>query len=542
MTAHGTSEAVAERGKRTTPVHAACAIPRRIAAGALAAVVWLTAAAPAVAQDSDYDAIRSWVEAHQAPVVEELVTLLSIPNVASDLPNIRRNADLLVEMLEERGIEARLLETGGPPVVFGELNVPGASTTVLFYCHYDGQPVDPAAWVGHSPWEPVLREASLAEGAGIRPWPEGPEARYEDDWRIYARSASDDKSPIVGLLAAIDALRAQGLELTANVKFLFEGDEEIGSPHLPEALRAHADLLAADVAIFADGPVHPSGAPSVGMGVRGIVTAEITVYGPAQPLHSGHYGNWAPNPAERLIELLATTQDETGRVTIEGWYEDVVPLGPADSAALETLPDDPAELRELAIAEPEGEGRSRWEMVTLPSFNVRGIRSGWVGEEARTIVPDRAIASLDLRLVPDVRPRDQVELFIAHVRRQGYHVVSEEPDLETRLAHPRLAKVVSRDGYPAVRTPLDHPAARTLVGELRRAHAEELVVIPTYGGSIPGYLFPEVLGAAFVNLPIVNPDNNQHSPNENLRLGHFFEGIISLAAALRAPWEGELVP
>lgn len=489
----------------------------------------------ATGQETDYGELRRWVDAHRGAVVHELVPLLAIPNVASDAPNIRRNADLLVLMLERRGMEARLLETGGPPLVYGELDVPGATTTLLVYCHYDGQPVDADRWIGHAPWDPVLREGPLESSPAIRRWP-GPEDAYADDWRIYARSASDDKAPIVALLAALDALDAQGLAPSARLKVLLDGEEEAGSPRLLAALRAHADLLEADVAIFADGPVHPSGRPSVGMGVRGIVTAELTVYGPKVSLHSGHYGNWAPNPAERLAELLATMQDAGGRVTIDGWYDDVLPLLPADEEALARLPDDPSELRSLGIAEPEGEGRSRWEMVTLPSLNVRGLRSAWVGEEARTIVPDRATSSLDFRLVPDIRPEDQVARFVAHVERQGYRVVRGEPDDSMRLAHPRLARIVAGAGYPAVRTTLGHPRARSLIAELRRAHGGELVVIPTYGGSIPGHLFPDVLGAAFVNLPIVNPDNNQHGPNENVRLGHLFEGVATLAAALRAPW------
>jgi acetylornithine deacetylase/succinyl-diaminopimelate desuccinylase-like protein len=479
------------------------------------------------------ESVAAYVDAHRREIAVELIDFLALPNVAADAANIRVNARRVKEMMEQRGIRTQLLETGGPPMVFGEIKVPGATRTILFYCHYDGQPADPSRWIGHAPWEPVLRNGTLETSPETFALPaEGP---IEDEWRIYARSASDDKSPIVALLAALDALRASGLEPTSNLKFIFEGDEEASSPNLDRMVRENADLLAADIAVIADGPRHSSGRPTAVFGVRGIVTAEITVYGPTVPLHSGHYANWAPNPAEALAELLATMQAEDGSVTIAGWYSDVLPLGPADSAALAALPDEEEERRRLGIAEPEGDGRSRWEMVTLPSFNVRGLQSAWIGDQARTIVPDRAIASLDFRLVRDIQPLDQVERFIGHVQEQGYHVVSEEPDLATRLANPRLAKIVSTRGYPAVRTPLDDPSAQAVVEAVREATGEEPVVIPTHGGSVPGYVFPDYLGATFVLLPMVNPDNNQHSPNENLRLGNLFDGISIYAGVMMMP-------
>ena len=511
---------------------------RALSRTALAATLLpLTALAVALgAQESASGAhdVKAYVDEHRREITAELIDFLALPNVAADSDNIRRNAVRLREMMEARRIATRLLETDGPPMVFGELNVPGATRTILFYCHYDGQPADPSRWVGHEPWEPVLRDGTLEISPETFSLP-GEGTPIEDDWRVYARSASDDKSPIIALLTALDALEAAGLAPSSNLKFLFEGDEEAGSPNLDRMVREHADLLAADIAVIADGPRHSSGRPTAVFGVRGIVSVELTVYGPTVPVHSGHYANWAPNPAEALVELLATTQAEDGSVTIAGWYADVLPLGPADTAALAALPSEEEERLRLGIAQPEGGGRSRWEMVTLPSFNVRGLRSAWVGDQARTIVPDRAIASLDFRLVRDIQPRDQVERFIGHVEEQGYHVVYEEPDLDTRLAHPRLAKISSSRGYPAVRTPLDDPAARVVVEAVRDGTGEEPVVIPTHGGSVPGYVFPDYLGATFVLLPIVNPDNNQHSPNENLRLGHLFDGISIYAAVMLMP-------
>jgi len=477
------------------------------------------------------DPVAAYVNAHQPQIVRELVDLLSIPNVAADSANIRRNADLLARMMEKRGIRTRILETNGPPMVYGELPVKGATTTLLLYAHYDGQPVDPARWVGHRPWEPVLRDAPLDRGGKIIPIPE--RGLMDPEWRLYARSASDDKAPIVALLAALDALKASGRAPTVNLKFLFEGDEEAGSPNLEALVREHGALLRSDLVVMADGPQHASGRPTLVFGVRGITSAQITVYGPNRPLHSGHHGNWAPNPAMELARLLASMKDERGRVTIAGWYDDVVPLTAEERAALAAVPDDPPAA--FGFAEPEGgPGASRLERVSLPSLNVRGLSSLYVGDEARTLVPAQAVAELDLRVVPAVQPGKQVERLIAHVRAQGYHVVTEDPDSATRVRHPKIARVLAREsGYAGVRTPLSHPVARRVVEAVRRASPEPPVVMPMTGGSIPAAWFPEVLGTQVIIIPIVNPDNNQHAENENVRLGNLWDGVRTYAAVMR---------
>src|SRR5213596_867406 len=241
--------------------------------------------------------------------------------------------------------------SGRGPVVFGKLLSPEAKRTVIFYAHYDGQPVDPTAWTDGAPFEPVLRSAAIEAGGKRIPFPtNGANTRgaYNDDWRIYARSSSDDKSPIVALLAALDALRAKNIPLAVNLKVIFEGEEEAGSPNLERTLELHKNLLAGDVLITADGPVHQSGKPLVFFGNRGVFGLEITAYGPVRALHSGHYGNWAPNPALELSRLLASMKDADGHVLIDGYYDDVTPLSDADKNAIAELPDNDAELeREL---------------------------------------------------------------------------------------------------------------------------------------------------------------------------------------------------
>ncbi|MGH7480687.1 MAG: peptidase dimerization domain-containing protein, partial [Longimicrobiales bacterium] len=280
---------------------------------------------------------------------------------------------------------------------------------------------------------------------------------------------------------------------------------------------------------------HASGRPTVVFGVRGITTVRIVAYGAARPLHSGHFGNWAPNPAQMLAELLASMKDDAGRVTIADFYDDVVPLSPEERAAIAALPvDRPAD---YGFAVPEGgPGAVRLERVSLPSLNVRGLAAGAVGAQARTIVPDSAIAELDLRLVPNIQPRDQVERLVAHVRAQGWHVMTglEPPGPEVRASHAKVAWLPARvAGYPATRTPFTHPVARRVVGAVRDWTDQEPALLPIMGGSVPGVWFPVLGGTQLILLPIVNEDNNQHAPNENLRLGAFFDGIAIYAAVMR---------
>ena len=469
-------------------------------------------------------------------IVRELVEFLAIPNVASDSLNIQKNAAHLMEMLEARGIETHLLPVAGRgPVVFGKLMSGEAKRTVIFYAHYDGQPVDPAAWTDGAPFEPMLRSAAIEAGGKRIPFPAngaGTRGVYNDDWRIYARSASDDKSPIVALLTALDALRAKRIPLVVNLKVIFEGEEEAGSPNLQKTLELHKNLLGADLLITADGPVHQSGRPLVFFGNRGDIGIDLTIYGPVRALHSGHYGNWAPNPAMELSRLLASMKDEDGRVLIPGYYDDVTPLGEAEKKALADMPENDADLeRELGIAKPEGGGKKLVELIMEPSLNVRGLRSAYVGTQAQNVVPDRAEASLEARLVKGEDPRKKFEQIAGFIARQGFFVVDHEPTLEERRAHERIAKVIYEGGYRASRTPMDLPMSKAIVEVVKGAAGKDTVVMPSTGGSVPMYIFDD-LGLQWVGVPIVNYDNHQHSSDENLRLGHFWRGMEIYGAIL----------
>ncbi len=481
--------------------------------------------------------VRDYRMENEDRIIRELSEFLSIPNIASDTPNIQKNAAHLVGMLEARGIETHLLPiTGRGPVVFGKLMAPEAKRTVIFYAHYDGQPVDAAAWTAGTPFEPAVWDGAIEAGAKPVPFSatgaqQGAEY-YEDDWRIYARSASDDKGPIVALLAAIDALQAKKIPLSVNLKVIFEGEEEAGSTNLQRALELHKNLVGADLLITADGPVHQSGRPLVFFGNRGDIGIEITVYGPVRALHSGHYGNWAPNPAMGLSRLLASMKDADGRVLIEGFYDDVAPLSEVEKKALAAMPDNDADLeRELGIAKPEGGGKKLVELIMQPSLNIRGLRSAYVGEQAQNVVPDRAEASLEARLVKGEEPKRKFEQIAAFIQKQGFYVIDHEPTMEERRAHARIAKVVYEGGYRASRTPMDLPMSKAIVEVVRAAAGHDTVVMPSSGGSVPMYIF-EDLGLPWIGVPIVNYDNHQHSSDENLRLGQFWRGMEIYGAIL----------
>jgi acetylornithine deacetylase/succinyl-diaminopimelate desuccinylase-like protein len=503
--------------------------------------------------------IRQWRFSYFRVVMDELRALLSIPNFASDTANIQRNAAMLVEMLHKRGFETQLLPIEGRgPVVFGKLAVPDATRTVIFYMHYDGQSVDSATWTGTKPYEPTLRDGPIEAGGKIVPFPTDP-IDYKDNWRLYARSAGDDKSPIVALLSAIDALRDRDIPLGVNVKVVFDGEEEGGSPNLERTIMARRELFAGDLLINGDGPVHQSGRMQLLFGNRGIVSAQITVYGPLHSLHSGHYGNWAPNPAMRLAQLLASMKDENGRVLVAHFYEGVAPLGPTALKALQELPANEADLeRDLAIPHPDGSGKKLVELLTEPSLNIDGLRSGDVGAATRTIIPDSATAAVDMRLVKNIAPKTQFERLVAHIRAQGYFVTSDEPTAGERRAHDKIARVTSNEGYPASLTSMDLPVSKAIARVVGLASCEDwgwketgrrggalaidativdtcngkgIVLMPLVGGSSPMYIF-ENLGLPVINVPIVNYDDNQHSPNENLKIGLFWRGIEIYGAIL----------
>ena len=479
--------------------------------------------------------IRDYRRAHERQIIDEFTRFLAIPNVASDKENVRRSAQFIVEMMLRRGLNPQLLEAktkDTPPAVYGEWKVAGATQAIILYAHYDGQPVDPKAWTASPPFQPTWRSARADKGGQIVTLPASGDLNAE--WRIYARGASDDKAGVMGILTAFEALKAQNATPSFNIKFLFEGEEEAGSPHLGEIIDLHKELLQSVAWIICDGPVHQSGRKEVVFGARGDQNVDVTVYGPKRPLHSGHYGNWAPNPAMLLAHLLASMKDATGHVTIDGWYEGVEPLGDAERRAIAEAPAYDDQIRaELGLAKTEGNGKLLMEMINQPSLNINGISSGDVGALARNVIPTTATTVLDLRLVKGNDYQRQIRHLTDHIKGQGFLVIDHEPSDAERQEHALIAKVTARaGGYNAERTRMDLPISLAVIKAVQSTSADPIVKLPTSGGSLPLSIITDRLQTVTISVPIANYDNNQHAENENLRLQNLWDGIETLAAVM----------
>ena len=480
--------------------------------------------------------VNKYISGRAHDILSEFSRFLSLPNHASSPEATKRNAAFIKEMFEKRGVKIEISELpGAAPFIYGEYIVPDADHTLLLYAHYDGQPVNTARW-NSNPWKPVIRTNAIDKSGEFRPFPDQGE-HVDPDWRIYARSASDDKAPFVAIASAFDALRENNINITSNLKFIFEGEEEIGSPHLAEYLRQQKEKLNADILLICDGPVHQSGKPQLYFGARGFGGLDITVYGPQRSLHSGHYGNWAPNPSLLLVHLLASMKDTDGMVLIDDFYNDTEPLSEEETNKIRSFPDVSEELRKQSgIAKPEGNDVTLIERLLLPSLNIRGIDGGPVGKKAQNVIPSSASASIDIRLVKGNDPAVILDRVEDHIRKQGYYIIREEPGTETRMKYPRLAKITRHEGYPAVRTRMDLPEIRSIIETARRSAGEEVVLLPTMGASLPLYMFEDILDTPIAGIPIANHDNNQHGPDENIRIGNLWYGVRLFTSLFTGFW------
>ncbi len=469
--------------------------------------------------------IRTYRKKHEASILADFADLLRFPNVASDTGAMRVLAKHILSKLTERGIPARLLEfEGSPPAILGEITVPGATKTVALYVHYDGQPVIAREWTD-GPWTPTIRTGSIELGGALVPWPrEG--SRVDPNWRVFARSTSDDKAPIVAILAAIDALRASRIPLSTNIKLFFEGEEEAGSPHLTGLLQRHASLLKADLWLVCDGPAHPTGHPQLVLGARGPLGATITAYGATRPLHSGHYGNWAPNPIAEIAQILSSMRSPDGKVLIAGFYDDAEPLSTLERQALSELPNSDKRLRrDLSIAVSEGGGGLLAERIMSPALNFLGVQGGVTGSNAPNAIPERAEATVDFRLVPKQQIERVREAVVQHLRALGFTVFDHEPTNNERASSPRPIRIEWGTGYPGFRTRLDDPSVSKLRNALKGATDSSIVTVPAFGASLGLYVFDEVLHVPVAFLSFANYDNSQHAANENIRIGNLWDGI-----------------
>jgi acetylornithine deacetylase/succinyl-diaminopimelate desuccinylase-like protein len=475
----------------------------------------------------------------------EFLDLLAMPNVASDAGDIQRNANFLKSALEHRGFHAQLLDNPAHrPLVFARLDAPApGARTLLLYIHFDGQPVVPAEWQQASPFQPVVKER-----AGDA-WRDVPTARLQaqpldPELRIFARGASDDKGPIAMLLTAMDLLRSDGQAPASNIKVILDSEEEMSSPSLAGVVAANRALFDADALVILDGPAHPSGRPTVVFGNRGIAQATLTVYGPKAPLHSGHYGNYAPNPAMGLAHLLASMKDERGRVLVKGYY-DGIHLSAAEKRLLAETPDDEPALRaRIGIARADAVGATYQEALQFPSLNVRGMASASVAAKAANVVPSDAIAELDLRTTPEADGEHLLALVRAHIVAQGYHLSAGAPSDGERAAHAKLASFTPGPIQRAERQPMDSPTGRWAMNAVRAGNGAtplsltrnpEPVRIRMMGGTVPTDILVAALELPFVMVPTVNADNNQHARDENVRVGNLVSGTRTLRALLTTP-------
>ncbi|NJC27833.1 M20/M25/M40 family metallo-hydrolase [Neolewinella antarctica] len=469
--------------------------------------------------------------------LEAYQDFLSMPNDARREGELEPNLRWLEAAFGKRGFTGQRLENEGIDLLlFTYAAAAPDAQTVLFYGHVDGQPVDRSKWVLSLPFEPVYgRMTTTPEGnveyQKVDTLPADPET---SDVRLFARAASDAKAPLMLFLVAWDEMIAAGKRPDYIVKFIVDPMEETSSPDLPGAVTTHRAALAADHLIILDGPVHTTNKPTLVGGARGIAGVRLTVYGPKLPQHSGHYGNYAPNPGLRLAQLLAGMKDEDGRVTIPGFY-DGIELDDATRELLAAVPDDlPAIHQQIGFSTPDAVGGNLQEALQYPSLNIKGFRSGYVGQAARTIIPATAVVNMDIRLVKESDGDRLLGLVRDYVETEGYFIIPEgrEPTDEERAAHPKLASFSGKTSYGAFRTDLNGPTGAWLQRALTSTFGEEPILLRTMGGSVPIAPFVNILDVPAVVLPLVNPDNNQHSPNENILLRNYFRGAETLYGVL----------
>ncbi|MDX1909601.1 MAG: dipeptidase [Bacteroidia bacterium] len=441
--------------------------------------------------------MRSYIDTNKERFLSELLDFLRIPSISADSrykDNVSQAADWLMTKFHALGLDrVEKFQTPGHPIVFAEKIVNPALPTILIYGHYDVQPPDPLDLWTSPPFEPVIK-----------------------DEKIYARGACDDKGQVYMHVKAVEVLSSMG-QLPCNVKFLIEGEEEIGSVNLGDFIRAHKEMLAADIILVSDTSILGNDTPSVTIGLRGLAYVEVEVTGPNRDLHSGVYGGAVDNPINVLCQMIASLKDEDGRITIPGFYDKVEVLSAAQRDALARRPhDEEAYKQALDIAATAGEmGYSTTERATIrPTLDVNGIWGGYTGEGAKTVLPSRAFAKISMRLVPDQHPDEIMAMFSEHFQKLAPATVK----VEVRPHHGGQAAVVSTEtnGYKA--------AALALMDAFGKEP------IPTReGGSIPIVaLFREILGLDTVLLGFGLDSDAIHSPNEHFGLFNFYKGIETL--------------
>ena len=464
-------------------------------------------------------------------VLERHVEFVSMPNVSPDPEQLRVNMKWISPYFDKLGFEISILETPTSPVFLAEKIINPKAKTILFYFHLDGQPVDAKNWDQEDPFIPVLKkqnkngdwetiDMNLLKG------------KIDSEWRIFARAAADDKAPITMMLTALEILQQKNNSQEYNVKILLDPEEESGSVGFISTLEKYKDRYAADYMIIMDGPAHNSNKPTLTFGCRGIARCDFTLYGSKLPQHSGHFGNYAPNPVFSMAHLLASMKDKSGKVTIDGFY-DGIPMTKEVEAILKAVPDDEHDIRKgLVIKEPDAVGKYYQQALQYPSLNVRHIETSWKGPGLKTVIPEIITAHLDVRLVAETDGTQQIEKVKNHIIQQGYYVIDRAPTDKERLEHSHIATFKGNGGVNAFRTEVNSKIGQKLGKAIKKAFGQNPVSIRTMGGTVPIIPAINTLKIPAIIVPMVNMDNNQHNPNENIRIGNIETGIKMCLAIL----------
>lgn len=448
---------------------------------------------------------------------------LSIPNNGKVTSDIQLNLEWTKLALEKRGFVTQLLTSNGVPHLFAQGKIDPLKKTILVYMQVDGQPVDSSAWNQESPYIPELKEKINGKWEPVN-W-NFIDGKIDPEWRIFARSASDSKGPTMTFLSALDILQKKGIDPSVNLKFILDFQEELSSPELAKVVAENKTLFESDGILIMDGTRHFSNLPNLAFGARGIATITLKIFGAADDLHSGQYGNFAPNPVFAASKLLAAIKDETGKVLIPNFYDGVV-FTESDLRSMAAVPESKTELEaELGIAEAEKVGNSYQEAMQFPSLNVRGMRAAWVGKEVRTIIPAEVIIEIDMRTVKETPVERQVELVRKFIKDQGFHFVTDEPSPEERNNYSKLISFDYRIGSEPFRAEMESDFGHWLARGMSVVFGENYIKTRLTGGSQPMAPFINILGIPAVSVRIPNPDNSIHAPNENIRVGNYLEGI-----------------
>ncbi len=457
--------------------------------------------------------------------------LVSIPNIATNKKDMFRNIDWVTTAFKKLDFNVSLLETTTLPVFLAEKTVNKDAKTVLFYLHLDGQAVNPKKWQQEDPFVPVLKEQDASGNWKRINW-KNIDGKINPDWRVFGRAAADDKAPIIMLLSALEILKNEHKNPNFNIKIILDLQEEAGSKGFLSSLETYKNRYQADYFIIMDGPAHTSNKPTLTFGCRGIATCSIQLYGAKLPQHSGHYGNFAPNPIFALSHLLASMKDKTGKVTIDGFY-DGIQITPKINTILKNVPDNNEKIKaDLSIVAPDAVGNNYQESLQYPSLNVRHIETSWKGAGLKTIIPEIVTAHIDVRLVKETDGAAQLEKIKKHIVKQGYLVLDRAPTDAERLTHPKIATFLSKSGVNAFRTPINSKIGTQLKKTIKKAFGETPILIRTMGGTVPIIPAVNTLKIPAIIVPMVNMDNNQHNPNENIRIGNISKGIKICLAIL----------